>query len=258
MSVFKKITSFLFEESEEDVIVEDELTNVYMKEQKEETYATEEIVLPKVEESQPLPKKTQQSSAESSRFVSINLHEESQKPVRKDYEQLQKPIRVKAIKHEEKKEYEFTPVISPMFGADEEEKKKEKTKKVIVPAPITSRKHKKKENPLGTIISPYFGVDEHEEHVEEKEEVVEQAPLEVMVQHEEIEEVVPVVEDTHTFMDIVEKNEVEEDVTVSLSLEDMLLSKGRREIKEETLQISIFGNHSPVKKEESDFGKNES
>lgn len=246
MSLFKKITSFLFEESEEDVIVEDELTNVYMKELNEEAYMTEEIKLPKVEENRTVF--DQQPPTESSKFVSINLHEEAQQPIKKDYDQFQKPIRVKTIKHEERKEYEFSPVISPMFGADEEEVKREKIKKVVTPTPTVSRKYKKKENSFETIISPYFGVDDYEERVEEKKDVVEQIAIEETKQ-EVIEEVVGVVEDTHTFMDVAEKQDIVEEETTSFSLEDMLLSKGKREIKEETLQISIFGNHSPVKEE---------
>lgn len=255
MSVFKKITSLLFEESEEDVIAEDELKNVYLKEQQEVKEEQEETKVSNItKEEQVITKPV----VESSKFVNINLNEQPQKPVRKEMDQGVKSIRVKTIRNEEKKEYEFTPVISPMFGADEEEKKKEKAKKVIVSPPISSRKHKKKENPLGTIISPYFGIDEQEESVIEKEEVEEtivqdlqERQQDVSVSLKEEVELMEEVEPTEQIITV-------EEPTTALSLEDMLLSKGTKEMKEETLQISIFGNHSVMKEEKDDSVNKES
>ncbi|MCR0556968.1 internalin, partial [[Clostridium] innocuum] len=136
----------------------------------------------------------------------------------------EEPLRVKkTVKREEKKEFEFSPVISPIFGSSEEESKP-KTKSA---APLPQRS--KKKNPLGTIISPYYGVGELEEFeakAQEKIEEKEKLKKEELPQQE------------------VEKYDLEEEIN-SVPLEDMI-EKTPGEDGDDLMQISLFGESTPI------------
>ena len=75
---------------------------------------------------------------EEKKFVTIDLEE---KPKEKEAIVLsEEPLRVKKpVKREEKKEFEFSPVISPIFGSSEEESKPKK--KSAAPLPQRSKKN---------------------------------------------------------------------------------------------------------------------
>ena len=174
MSVFKKLAGLLFEEADAEVLAEDELQPIEINEKQKKATAS-----PVVEEEKthvqmesyfnPHAAAAKEPKKEEKKFVTIDLEE---KPKEKEKEAIvlsEEPLRVKKpVKREEKKEFEFSPVISPIFGSSEEESKPKK--KSAAPLPQRS----KKKNPLGTIISPYYGVGELEEFEAKAQEKIEE------------------------------------------------------------------------------------
>ena len=227
MSVFKKLAGLLFEETEAEVLAEDELEPIEIREKPKKTVTqpvTEENTHTQMESyfnphAASMPK---EAKKEEKNFVTIDLEE---KPKEKEAIVLsEEPLRVKKpVKREEKKEFEFSPVISPIFGSSEEESKPKK--KSAAPLPQRS----KKKNPLGTIISPYYGVGELEEFeakAQEKIEEKEKLKKEELPQQE------------------VEKYDLEEEIN-SVPLEDMI-EKTPGEDGDDLMQISLFGESTPI------------
>lgn len=229
MSVFKKLAGLLFEEADAEVLAEDELQPIEIKEKQKKATAS-----PVVEEEKthvqmesyfnPHAAAAKEPKKEEKKFVTIDLEE---KPKEKEKEAIvlsEEPLRVKKpVKREEKKEFEFSPVISPIFGSSEEESKPKK--KSAAPLPQRS----KKKNPLGTIISPYYGVGELEEFeakAQEKIEEKEKLKKEELPQQE------------------VEKYDLEEEIN-SVPLEDMI-EKTPGEDGDDLMQISLFGESTPI------------
>ncbi|PWJ18642.1 internalin [[Clostridium] innocuum] len=229
MSVFKKLAGLLFEEADAEVLAEDELEPIEIKEKPKKATAS-----PVVEEEKthvqmeayfnPHAAAAKEPKKEEKKFVTIDLEE---KPKEKEKEAIvlsEEPLRVKKpVKREEKKEFEFSPVISPIFGSSEEESKPKK--KSAAPLPQRS----KKKNPLGTIISPYYGVGELEEFeakAQEKIEEKEKLKKEELPQQE------------------VEKYDLEEEIN-SVPLEDMI-EKTPGEDGDDLMQISLFGESTPI------------
>ena len=71
-----------------------------------------------------------------------------------------KPVKKKPVRVEPKEDYEFTPVISPIFGVLGEKSQLAKTPVVKKVSPVKSS--------LGTVISPIYGMDRpQEDKVEE-------------------------------------------------------------------------------------------
>ena len=71
-----------------------------------------------------------------------------------------KPVKKKPVRVEPKEDYEFTPVISPIFGVLGEKSQPAKTPAVKKVSPVKSS--------LGTVISPIYGMDKpQEDKVEE-------------------------------------------------------------------------------------------
>lgn len=235
MSVLKKIASLLFEETEAEVLAEDELEPIEIKE-KPKPMADEMTAheTHHAESKRPVEKPVYRDTAtikpqeEEKKFVSINLEE---KPKVKPVEKVVEPLRKKHVKQEykeEKREFEFSPVISPIFGSKEESTKPKK-KSVIVAMSRT-----KKKNPLGTIISPYYGVGELEEfEAEAQEKIVEKEKIR--------KEGLP--------MDMIEKLDMEEEVK-SIPLEELIDETNVNEDEEDLMQISLFGESTPIKEAE--------
>ena len=230
MSVFKKLAGLLFEETEAEVLAEDELEPIEIREKPKKTVTqpvTEENTHTQMESyfnphAASMPK---EAKKEEKKFVTIDLEE---KPKEKEKEAIvlsEEPLRVKKpVKREEKKEFEFSPVISPIFGSSEEENKPKK--KSAAPLPQRS----KKKNPLGTIISPYYGINELEEFeakAQEKIEEKEKLKKEELPEHE------------------VEKYDLEEEIR-SVPLEDMI-EKTPSGDSDDLMQISLFGESTPIR-----------
>ena len=132
-----------------------------------------------------------------------------------------------------KKEYEQVPVISPMFGATEGKTAcKEKSS-----CQTCSKTYSKKVNPLGTIISPYFGAEELEEFEEEAKKDIE---IQEKIEKEDI-------------LDTVQENmefNSEEDIK-NVSLDDLIEEDEDDSLEKDMLQISLFGDSTPVKSVEA-------
>lgn len=176
MSVFKKLVGFLFEEEEEieeegelqevtfkepqaprqRVHVEEELSSIKRAPAKEKV-RVESVNRPVVQ--QPVYEPPVQ---EDKKFTTIELSKEEEQPKapRRNTErvstQRQKPQRNEPVKSE----FEFTPVISPIFGADEKEVKHAKQSNASVPPIRATIPSTPKKNPLGTILSPIYGATE--------------------------------------------------------------------------------------------------
>ena len=229
MSVFKKLAGLLFEETDTEVLAEDELEPIEIKEKPKKTTASSVVEEEKTHVQMesyfnPHAAAAREPKKEEKKFVTIDLEE---KPKEKEKEAIvlsEEPLRVKKpVKREEKKEFEFSPVISPIFGSREEESKPKKKSA----APLPQRA--KKKNPLGTIISPYYGVGELEEFeakAQEKIEEKEKLKKEELPQQE------------------VEKYDLEEEIN-SVPLEDMI-EKATGEDGDDLMQISLFGESTPI------------
>ena len=150
------------------------------------------------------------------------------------------------MKKEEKKEYEFTPVISPIIGAKEENEKAKTSSKT--PNVNMPRARKRKENPLGTIISPYYGVNELEEFEEEAKKDIEEkakSKQEEIIMTETRDEL----SSQDMPADLLQKVEEEEEHTLPL---EAILADDDTDT-EDLLQISLFGDSTPIKEAESNI-----
>ena len=245
MSLWKKVTSFLFEETEADIIAEDDLEAISLKEKEAKTVDKEPQNTPKQADLERVKKEQTPIKQETRKFVSIDL--ETKKEPAKEVKQPKETIKSRPVmKKEEKKEYEFTPVISPIFGAKEENAKaKTSTKTPNVNMP---RARKRKENPLGTIISPYYGVNELEEFEEEAKKDIEEkakSKQEEIIMTETRDEL----SSQEMPADLLQKVEEEEEHTLPL---EAILADDDTDT-EDLLQISLFGDSTPIKEAESNI-----
>lgn len=242
MSVFKKICSLLFEETETEVIAEDELETISFREPKETKIEKKEVE-EKLAVQKPVYREettrvvkeevpSQPVEETKKKFVSINLDEKpvEQAPVRKE---VQRGV---PLKKAEAKDYEYTPVISPMFGAKEEKKKVVRKEVSVKP-----KQSVKKPNPLGTIISPYFGLRELEEFEEEaKEEIASK-------EKEKNSKVIPPENEVE-----LQAFELQEEKDIhNVSLDELLAEEYVSEEEEDVMQISLFGESAPIRKDDT-------
>ena len=180
MSIFQKITNLLFEENDVDVIAEDELEDISLQEEEKQkekrlakAAAAEKEAKQTAANQQPQPKKQEaklEDSSELKKAVRIDLKEEKDSKKATASKRSYSSVSHRSTVLEEQKEFEFTPVISPIFGAsDVETDKAKKNTSVLLPK-------SKKQNPLGTVISPYYGLGELEEMEEQaKEDILRKA-----------------------------------------------------------------------------------
>lgn len=233
MSVLKKLTSLLFEESVDEVMVEDRMEPIEIKEKpkpvekKEMEQKRKAVVSPKPMFQQEKVEETPKE--EEKKFVSIDLEERPKpKPVAKQAETSRTSTGNVTHRKEEKKEFEFSPVISPIFGSKEDKGKPKPIKKSTT-SMITKRR---KKNPLGTVISPYYGLGELEEFEAEAQEKIEEKEKN---RKEGLSE------------NVIASVDVQEEVN-SVPLEDMLGDVDMNEDnKDDLMQISLFGESTPVK-----------
>lgn len=240
MSIWKKFAGLLFEENDA-VVADDELEDISFPEEaivyKKQTKTMKETsVKQDVERSfygEEVPIKKQDVVQEpTKKFVSIEITDEKVEPVK------EKDIRASrlahaTVVHEDKKEYEFAPVISPIFGS-KDETVVEKGKSTIITLP-----KKKRDNPLGTVISPYFGLGELEEFKSEAQE-------ELVKKEKSLLEEVPVEE--------IEQYEEEDDVN-SISIDEIIVEKDLDEEEDDMMQISLFGDSTPLRESDEELHK---
>ena len=119
-------------------------------------------------------------------------------------------------------EFEFKPILSPIYGntADDERKPQDVHDAVHLPKAKTR-------STLNTVLSPMYGAAQPQKKSREAEAQPRHA------QRSQIRE------------------EPQEEV---LSLDEMLM-KGRRDEREETVQISLFGESTPARAEKEDLEK---
>lgn len=235
MAFFKKIASFFFEETEEDVVLEEELQLVDIKKKdppkvtepvKEEVISPVEIKKTPLSEAQHVDTSMKQEvEDENHKFVNIDITEQKEtvKKVKEAVSETKRETVVERSIRKEKVEYEFTPVISPIFGSTEDETKPRQAKKVHSSSVMSKRTSKK--NPLGTIISPYFGVNELEEFEEKAQKRIQDKDK---TKRDDIR-IEPVVQ-------VEPKEKVK-----SMSLADMLLGDDSISNEESPTQIPQFG-----------------
>lgn len=262
MSVFKKLVGFLFEE-EEEIEEEGALEEVSFREVKQSSVSYPEQELPAIKRtpvkeqvhvesvartSTPTPAYEQQPLVqEEKKFTTIELsREEEKKPVstRRSTErtttQRAKPQRNEPAKSE----FEFTPVISPIFGADEKEVKHAKQANVSVPPVRATIPASPKKNPLGTILSPIYGATELEEFEMEAKERLEERDAQLY--EASINEPQP--STPYVFDDEMEEDEE----VVRVPLEDLLSGEDHAEQSDDLLQFSLFGDDEVVSTEKSE------
>lgn len=242
MSLIKKLTSFFFEESDEDIIADDEIKDITFKHQNEDDIL-DDLVKPVAEvKTETKPKETQKQ--EISKFVNIEVEKEAKET---ELVKEKKETKAKVIRHlDEKKEYEYTPVISPMFGLSENEKNDNAEPKH--PKKV-ARTIKKKINPLGTIISPYYGLEEAENVAEEKKKNQEienpaNSDVEVVVQNEDHELKINDNSLQESLFSDEVMNEIKKEEAKAVPLET-IISDDEKE-KENLMQISLFGESTPI------------
>lgn len=247
VSVFKKLVGYLFEE-EEDIIEEGELEPVsFHEEERVQPQRPQEMKKTPVKEHvhveeavHPKPKAQELPPQEETHFTTIEITPVEEKkpvverPLRSTSAQRSKPVREEPVK----KEFEFTPVISPIFGANEHEPMHKK-KAVSVPQNRSTITSPSKKNPLGTIISPIYGATELEEFEEEARERIEKAQEHLEPSFTESEPIAFEVDD-------------EDSDVISVPLEELLASEEISEDEEDLLQFSLFGDDEIVSTEKSE------
>ena len=79
MSLWKKVTSFLFEETEADIIAEDDLEAISLKEKEAKTVDKEPQNTPKQADLESVKKEQTPIKQETRKFVSIDLETKKEK-----------------------------------------------------------------------------------------------------------------------------------------------------------------------------------
>ena len=125
-----------------------------------------------------------------------------------------------------KRDYEFSPVISPIFGTKEDI---EARKEMDQDSPVV---RVKKKNPLGTIISPMYGATELEEMEDQAKEklAVTAAQKRSIIDNSEA----------------VSKDEPSHEDILNMPLED-LLAEDDDDDNDDVMQFSLFGGEEAIK-----------
>ena len=169
----------------------------------------------------------EEQSNEQRPFTGINVDVE--KPKKQEIKTREKEIhkKQKETKTDVSAEYEFRPVLSPIFGNMNESEKNPKE----VHDAIHLNKAKTK-NPLNTVLSPMYGEYELEQFEQEaKDTIQKRKDKEKSLQVES------------SLMHDAQNDD--EDENGMFSLEDMLSSE--EDDDNEPVQISLFGDSTPIK-----------
>lgn len=250
MSLRKKIISFFFEESDEDVIADDEIKDIKFDNSDKIVDTTYEQIKKTNSDVNMVGESNEISKQEISKFVNIEV-EKKEKKVETSKET--KEIKTKQAYHiDEKKEYEYTPVISPMFGVAEHENKQNLEKKH---PKKRMRVIKKKTNPLETIISPYFGLGELEEFDTKTKQDIKKEKVEdteesfIISNQDEKAEISDISVQESLFSEEV-MNEIKKEESKAVPLETIISNDSEKD-KENLMQISLFGDSTPIKELEA-------
>lgn len=250
MSVFKKLVGFLFEEED---LEEDEWEDFSTQDEEEElSKETVEVHRPKVREikedpqPQPVVQETvfERPVAKEAKFTNIEISE--QKKPKRTIGERDRALNKRSVKRSEpiRKEFEFTPVISPIFGVDEEsDNSPMHAAKVDIPPLRTTIAKAPKKNPLGTVLSPMYGANELEEFEEEAKvrlEIENEAKY-AMDGFDEADEVEIAYDD----------EEIDETEIVRVPLEELLSSDEQSEQSDDLLQFSLFGDDETISTEKT-------
>lgn len=250
MSVFKKLVGFLFEEEDME---EDDLEDISYQEPLEtvKTAVAEPTVqqpqVQEVRESRHHNSVAQepvfaQAVAKETKFKSIELGEqETPKRVRSEKERVTNGKRGMKRSEPIRKEFEFTPVISPIFGVDEETANpRTGAAKVDIPPLRTTIAKAPKRNPLGTVLSPMYGANELEEFEEEAKQRLEN--------ENEVKYAIDDFEDVEIAYD---DEEIDEDEIIRVPLEELLSNDEHTEQSDDLLQFSLFGDDETISTEKT-------
>ena len=99
MSLWKKVTSFLFEETEADIIAEDDLEAISLKEKEAKTVDKEPQNTPKQADLESVKKEQTPIKQETRKFVSIDL--ETKKEPAKEVKQPKETIKSRPVMKKE-------------------------------------------------------------------------------------------------------------------------------------------------------------
>lgn len=248
MSILKKLVGFLFEEDEE-ISEEGELEEIslseYKKEEKPRAPRYEEEKQEHIRVEDVHVKKTVKAAVqdelppqEQKHFTNIEIaKEEPKKATTQTTRSTQPQVREKQPRKEAaKQEYEFTPVISPIFGAADTDSKSVKKPASTKKTSSTVTKASKK-NPLATIISPIYGASELEEFEEEAKEQ----------QKQEEQPKVDIATINENMIEREKPESAEEEEMENVPLSDLLAKEEVSDTGEDLLQFSLFGDDEVVR-----------
>lgn len=224
MAWYKKIVSFLFEEDSE-VIVEDELEKVDFSSVHRDDISeiVQEKKIERLRPIEPRPVEVHQETIHEIKAEplinakSIDIQVEPKRKVEPVIERRSKAQEVK-------KDFEFAPVISPMFGSKPE--KSNKSTKTISNETATP----KRKNLLGTVISPMYGQSELDAFEDEAQVILEEKKHDVSV-----------VEEAEIML---------ENITL-----DELIMPNQEKSDAECIQFSLFGDNAPIEEIEKTSNK---
>ncbi len=232
--MLKKLMSFLFEEEEEEIYSDEGLEEAIFKDVPTSASPSQVAFSPKEEMkqstsfTQPKPTRSAQQTAPSfeqpRKFTSIDLEPKravtESKPAAR-HRSVSSEAATTARTEKVRSDYNPAPIISPIFGSSESNKVTEKQPSSITGLP--KRKHT-----IG-VISPMYGMSEPQE------EPVKKTPKRrhAMVSKEETEE----------------RAVMEEKEYPNIPLEDIL--KKDEDLKDDSMQISLFGEDAPIHEESS-------
>lgn len=221
--MLKGLKKLIFNTDIDDISEEGTVTEIELP-KKEKAEALMETPLKEIE------KADVSSPEEKKPFTGIDA--DYKKPVQPEKKGNETLLQRKETKQETNAEFEFRPVLSPIYGntADEEKKKQKIHDAVHLPKSKTK-------NPLNTVLSPMYG----EFELENFEKEAKQKLQERRVQKE-----------LHIEPSLISDADDEDE---NLSLDQMLTKDGADE--NEPVQISLFGESTPIKdvaaKEETVF-----
>lgn len=231
--MFKNILKFLFEEEEEDLI-EEPLEEVSLSspvfEKKEEKKPMKQKPAAKPVKEEPVKVKRPVSKPQP---VKDSVRTEADMKPKKRFIDLDEPqqhtsrtVSSNPSRMDTKRDYEFSPVISPIFGTKEDIRERAAMDHESTVVRV------KKKNPLGTIISPMYGATELEEMEDQaKEKLAEHAALKQNA--EETKEILIKEEPSH------------KDV-LNMPLEDLLADEDEDD-SDDVMQFSLFGGEEAIK-----------
>ena len=225
LAMLEGLKKLIFNTDIDDVSEEGELEEIQLPKKEPEPEAPKP---PKPEpQPQPQPEKAAEEEKQAEQeqpFTGIVADDEKEKALRAERKARneQRMQRQKELYADANAEFEFKPILSPIYGntADDERKPQDVHDAVHLPKAKTR-------STLNTVLSPMYGAAQPQKKSREAEAQPRHA------QRSQIRE------------------EPQEEV---LSLDEMLM-KGRRDEREETVQISLFGESTPVRAEKEDLEK---